>query len=490
MCGRYALGIRASHVRQQLQQLNLRVDEAPADDEARETYNFPPGAYGLVYRADVPDSGLNDSDIEALQQKASQAPTDKPASELLHAQDEQQIQTHHDTDETQPPPPTSPSFMKASDLLDHTSNPQTQLKYQLKAMKWGLIPFWTKRSPDYSSMLRTINCCDDSLIENRGLWNTMKQRKRCLVLAQGFYEWLKPRDGRGPKTPHFVKRADGQLMCLAGLWDCVKYEDSADGEKLYTYTVITTSSNAQLQFLHDRMPVILDPGSAEMQIWLDATQNKWSKELQAVLKPYEGELECYPVSREVGKVGNNSPDFIVPLASKENKQNIANFFGGGGGGSGTSPVAKKHETQDRQAAKAGTIKQEADEERVTEDHDGTENSAPLPVPSPGQGGLKRKIGVDDEGQLDHATKQIKREPVTTPQKNSGSFKIESSPARTPVTPSPNTKTAAAATATVKTGVKKTRDPTSNAGLERKLSPAKHDGSLRITNFFDKTDNPD
>ncbi|RMZ74920.1 hypothetical protein DV738_g5681, partial [Chaetothyriales sp. CBS 135597] len=276
MCGRYALGIRAAFVRHQLQQQGLQVDDAPADDDARETYNFPPGAYGLVYRADVPDQGLRD------EQEPSEA--DAPQS-----------------------------------------SPPKEIQYQLKAMKWGLIPFWTKRSPDYGSMLRTINCRDDSLLENKGLWTVMKQKKRCLVIAQGFYEWLKKGPGGKERVPYYVKRKDGNLMCFAGLWDCVKYEDADD--KLYTYTIITTDANKQLSFLHERMPVILDPGSDAMKLWLDPTRNKWSRELQSVLKPFEGELECYPVSKDVGKVGNNSPDFIVPINSKDNKKNIANFFG-------------------------------------------------------------------------------------------------------------------------------------------------------------------
>ena len=72
------------------------------------------------------------------------------------------------------------------------------------------------------------------------------------------------------------------------------------------------------------MPVILEPGSKEMKAWLDPSRTTWSKELQSALKPYEGELDCYPVPREVGKVGNDSPDFVIPI--KENKNNIANFF--------------------------------------------------------------------------------------------------------------------------------------------------------------------
>jgi putative SOS response-associated peptidase YedK len=55
----------------------------------------------------------------------------------------------------------------------------------------GLVPFWTKRNPDYGSKMKTINCRDDSLIEDRGMWTTMKKKKRCIVIAQGFFEWLK-----------------------------------------------------------------------------------------------------------------------------------------------------------------------------------------------------------------------------------------------------------------------------------------------------------
>lgn len=74
------------------------------------------------------------------------------------------------------------------------------------------------------------------------------------------------------------------------------------------------------------MPVLLEPGSEAMKTWLDPKRITWSNELQSILRPYEGELECYPVAKEVGKVGNNSPDFIIPVNSKENKSNIANFF--------------------------------------------------------------------------------------------------------------------------------------------------------------------
>ncbi|KAF4592196.1 DUF159 domain protein [Ophiocordyceps camponoti-floridani] len=269
MCGRYALALPASQVRQMLEDDAMAVDEAPddGDNASRQSHNFAPGYHGIVYRAATSDRGAG-------------------------------------------------------------SAPAGERRYRLQAMKWGLIPFWTKRNPDYGTMLKTINCRDDSLSSPGGMWAAIKGRKRCLVIAQGFFEWLK----KGPreKMPHFVRRRDGKLMCFAGLWDCVQYHDL--DEKAYSYTIITTSSNPQLRFLHDRMPVIFDPGSEDVKTWLDPGRSEWDDVLQGLLRPYDGELDVYPVSKEVGKVGNDSPSFIVPLDSKENKSNIANFFAKGGKG--------------------------------------------------------------------------------------------------------------------------------------------------------------
>ncbi len=386
----------------------MPVDNAPDDEVARETYNFPPGAYGLVYRADVPDHGVRDADEPA---PSSSAPLDEADPQ---------------------------------EALESTEPPSSQPKhynYQIKAMKWGLIPFWTKRSPDYGSMLRTINCRDDSLLENKGMWNTMKQRKRCLVVAQGFYEWLKKGPGGKEKIPHFVKRKDGQLMCFAGLWDCVKYEDTE--EKIYSYTIITTDSNKQLNFLHDRMPVILNPGTEEIKTWLDPTRNKWSKELQVMLKPFEGELECYPVDQAVGKVGNNSPSFIVPVDSKENKKNIANFF------NNTPPVKSKDK-----------FEKEQEETRETVEHDGSENSAPMPTttsPIEEKQGQKRAHEDDPEDGPTNKAPKLSSPPATAKSPKKG------------------------------VGGRKPKSATSNKDMTLKSSPSKkaEPGTQRITNFFTK-----
>ncbi|KAI1211754.1 DUF159-domain-containing protein [Annulohypoxylon truncatum] len=367
MCGRYSLALRPAQVRQMLQDNDMAVDEAP-DDEGdgapRQSYNFAPGYHGIVYRANVPDWGAG--------------------PRRQHANDSNNC------------PTTSHAQSEAGDDVSK-SQPTS---YKLQSMKWGLVPFWTKRNPDYGSMMKTINCRDDSLAQSGGMWNTMKARKRCIVIAQGFYEWLKKEGGR-ERIPHFVKRKDGKLMCFAGLWDVVQYEN--DEQKHYTYTIITTSSNKQLNFLHDRMPVILENGSEDIRMWLDPKRHEWSKELQSLLKPFEGELDVYPVSKDVGKVGNNSPTFIVPVDSKENKSNIANFFAKG-------------------AAQKGVKKEQPDIEVKKEEGFTTEDSTETKEESKFAVGIKRE--AEDMPADEEPPKKL---PTTTTRYPSGAPNKPSSP---------------------------------------------------------------
>lgn len=404
----------------------MPVEEAPDDDDVRQTYNFAPGNHGLVYRADVPDHGA------AGGQNSGEG---APDGGIQDGEEENTTRTE-DTKE---------------------------VKYKLQAMKWGLVPFWTKRSPDYSSMLRTINARDDSLASNGGMWNTMKQKKRCVVVAQGFYEWLKKNGGK-EKIPHYVKRKDEQLMCFAGLWDCVQYEGSH--EKLYTYTIITTDSNKQLSFLHDRMPVILENGTDQIRTWLDPKRSQWSKELQSLLKPFVGELECYHVDKAVGKVGNNSPAFIVPVASTENKNNIANFFSNAkksAKGNTEKKVIKAEEGKAKTVE--GDVEREKDEQRATTEQSGTEDNAPLPLPSTvhEKSGLKRN-----------------HETIDTNDEHDPDTKI----ARTDAGKASRASAVYIAGTPEKAADRHTKSATSNG--TKKGSPTKaSDGSQRITNFFSK-----
>jgi putative SOS response-associated peptidase YedK len=171
-------------VRRRMQEQGMPVDEAPEDDEIRETYNFAPGYYGAVYRADTPDHGHDE--------------------QSQNGEGESTTEAHQDN--------------------TTTTTTTEKTKYKIQKMRWGLIPFWTKRQPDYGSMMRTINCRADSLAENKGMWTSMKRKKRCVVICQGFYEWLKKGPGGKERVPHYTRRKDEGLMYLAGLWDCVQYE--------------------------------------------------------------------------------------------------------------------------------------------------------------------------------------------------------------------------------------------------------------------------
>jgi hypothetical protein len=235
-------------------------------------------------------------------------------------------------------------------------------------------------------------------------------------------------------------------------------------ERNYTYTIITTSSNKQLNFLHDRMPVILENGSEEIRTWLDPKRSTWSKDLQTLLKPFLGELEIYPVSKEVGKVGNNSPNFIIPVASTENKSNIANFFAKGAskGDSKSTMSAKSTEehvpkAEDTKPEPSAThVKHEEGEDRKTVDHDGPEDNAPLPVPKADpQQGVKREL--EDVPDADEQPKKIARS-FASPAK-------ASSPSKKPAGRSKN--------------------PTSNNTASPSKSVSKGRGSQKITNFFGK-----
>lgn len=216
------------------------------------------------------------------------------------------------------------------------------------------------------------------------------------------------------------------------------------------------------------MPVVLENGSEEMRTWLDPGRYTWSKELQSLLKPYDGELEVYAVSKEVGKVGNNSPSFIIPVASSENKSNIANFFAKGAA-KGESKTAKSEAESERKGAikEAATkeedggvkkevpttpIKQEEAEDRKTIDHNGSEDNAPLPVPK-------------EESQQSQGTKR----------------ELDDVPTEEP--PKKASKTSASPTKA--TGTRKTRSATSNNTASPEKSTGKDKGSQKITSFFGK-----
>ncbi|KAI5805810.1 hypothetical protein EDC01DRAFT_626623 [Geopyxis carbonaria] len=206
--------------------------------------------------------------------------------------------------------------LRAVAEVDETRT-EKDIKYYIQIMRWGLVPSWANRSMQYRPIPHIINCRDDALATNNNTWNSIKQNQRCVVIAHGFFEWV---NKGNQKLPYYVKRKDGALMMLAGLWDRVVSQDSSDNA--YTYTIITTSSNTQLSFVHDRMPVIME--TFQTVAWLNPTVQNWRPELQNILRPFDGELEIYRVTQDVGKAGNNNSTFILPL--DQNNYTIQSYF--------------------------------------------------------------------------------------------------------------------------------------------------------------------
>jgi len=157
----------------------------------------------------------------------------------------------------------------------------------LDAMQWGLIPSWAKEPGIGNKM---INARAETLPE-KPAFRTALSRRRCLIPADGFYEWK--REG-GTRQPMHIRRKDGDLFAFAGLWEEWK---QPDGTPLHTCTIITTSPNAVMLPIHDRMPAILLP--EEEEAWLQSDLHK-PAEVIGLLHPYPAELmEAYPVDRRI-----------------------------------------------------------------------------------------------------------------------------------------------------------------------------------------------
>jgi len=172
---------------------------------------------------------------------------------------------------------------------------------ELTWLRWGLIPSWAK---DPAIGNRMINARAESLAD-KPAYRASYRRRRCLVLADGFYEWQR-RDR--VKQPYYLRFKSGGVFGLAGLWE---HWQSPDGDELESCAIITTDPNALASQIHDRMPVII-PG-AGYDRWLDP-RTQSPDALAALLKPYPADqMESYPVSTNVNRPANDSAENIRPL---------------------------------------------------------------------------------------------------------------------------------------------------------------------------------
>jgi putative SOS response-associated peptidase YedK len=176
---------------------------------------------------------------------------------------------------------------------------------ELSYVKWGLIPFWAK---DKSIGTRLINARAESLNEKPAFKNSFKN-KRCLIFANGFYEWKSVSGKR--KAPYFIKLKTGEPFTFAGLWD--SWFDTETETKITSATIITTEPNEMIAEVHNRMPVILQ--ERERQLWLDDDINDVSF-LSSILLPYPAELmEAYETSLRVNNAQFDDELCIAPISA-------------------------------------------------------------------------------------------------------------------------------------------------------------------------------
>jgi putative SOS response-associated peptidase YedK len=173
---------------------------------------------------------------------------------------------------------------------------------QFKLLYWGLIPSWAK---DPKLGARMINARSETVAE-KPAFRTAFKRRRCLVLADGFYEWQR-RDK--VKQPFYFQVGQGrQPFAFAGLWE---HWQSSEGDTIDSCTILTTEPNELLRSIHDRMPVILEPQDYDR--WLDPTQRP--ELLQPLLRPYDAQqMVSYAVNTQVNNPRHDRPDCIEPIA--------------------------------------------------------------------------------------------------------------------------------------------------------------------------------
>lgn len=176
------------------------------------------------------------------------------------------------------------------------------VKKQIEYMRWGLVPSWSK---DLEIGNRLINARSETIDQKPSFKNSFA-RRRCLILADGFYEWQRDKNKKAPSQPYYFYLRDRKLFAFAGIWD---HWQSPEGSELFTCSIITCPANEIVRPYHDRMPVILT--SNEYWPWLEKLENR---ELKQFLKPIDANLMAvHPVSRLVNSALVESPECIEPI---------------------------------------------------------------------------------------------------------------------------------------------------------------------------------
>jgi putative SOS response-associated peptidase YedK len=174
-------------------------------------------------------------------------------------------------------------------------------KRQLALVRWGLLPSWVKDPKGFSLL---INARGESVLDKPAFRNAMK-RRRCLIPADGFYEW---QAGGERKRPFYVRAKAGGPLAFAGLWETWT---GPNGEEMETAAIVTTRANRTLAPIHERMPVILAPEAFDL--WLNSADVDATTASALIAPAPDNLLEAYEISTDVNRVANDSPKLVEPV---------------------------------------------------------------------------------------------------------------------------------------------------------------------------------
>jgi putative SOS response-associated peptidase YedK len=239
---------------------------------------------------------------ESLEPDYNVAPT-KPVYAVLTRQPRQDRQAAPDQ---QPAPDRQPAPDQQAAQDRQQAQHQPEPERQLRVVRWGLIPSWAK---DASIGSRMINARAETVTEKPAFRNAVA-RRRCLLPADGYYEWQQPPAGvKAPKQPYFICRPDHGQLAFAGLYELwrdrsVPREDPSAW--VWSAAIITTSAPDELGEIHDRMPMVVDRGS--WPDWLDPASTDAADVLALLAPAAAAGLTSYPVSLRVNSVRNNGPE--------------------------------------------------------------------------------------------------------------------------------------------------------------------------------------
>ena len=170
---------------------------------------------------------------------------------------------------------------------------------EMVSVSWGLLPHWAKSAADR----RYINARGETVFE-KPAFRTAVRRRRCLVVADGYYEW---KAAGGRKIPYFFTMKEEQPFAMAGMLDSWERER----DRIESFAIITTNANELSAAVHERMPAILKP--EDYDLWLDAKATD-PAQLAPLIAPYSAEsMQCWPVSVKIGDPKNETPELIKPV---------------------------------------------------------------------------------------------------------------------------------------------------------------------------------